>query len=413
MGLLAQCGFGRGQKIETGFDSNIIQGVIMSPRDETKTRLEKDICTWGESEQFSRMTILFDPQFYVSNVPIPNLRDGHLPEYEYYNLNPGFGRANFSRRNITEFTQRCIHYQHETFANGLSYIIAPSIAIDDFRDCWSQIALNFYVEAIDVHEQLENPRPLLLSVIISENVFQSLELTEEYLNELTRLNVEGFYIIVRYNNSVLQNDVNPTIFSNFMYFCYVLSVINEYRVIVGYSDWQSFLLESIGVSFTACGWFQNLKQFSFARFDSSIGGRRPRKRYSSLPLFSNLLINPDMENVYRTGRLEEILSDSHWDQFLTNQSPATNETQWTDDYSCFAHWSSLSYLSDMLQNYSDVREKILYSRRLINQADLLYRSLAQSGIEFDLSSSNRNRLASWRESIRLFCSVIGIDADRL
>jgi hypothetical protein len=412
MSLLAQCGFGRGQKIETGFNSNIIQGVIMSPRDETRIRLENDIRTWSENEQFSEKIVLFDPQFYVSNVPIPDLRDGHLPEYEYYNQNSGLGRANFSRRNIIEFTQQCIHYQHNTLANGLSYIIAPSIAIDDFRDCWSQIALDFYVEAIDIYRQLENPQPLLLLVIVSENAFQSLELTEEYLNELTRLNVEGFYIILRCNSGVLQKDVNPTIFSNFMYFCYVLSTINEYCVIVGYSDWQSFLLESVGVTFTACGWFQNLKQFSFSRFAPSTGGQRPRKRYSSLPLFSNLLIHPDMENVFLAGRLGEILSGSHWDQFLTNnQSPAANETQWSDDCSCFAHWFSLSRLSEMLQNYSDVRGKILYSRRLINQADLLYRSLAQSGIEFDLSASDR--LASWRESIRLFCSVIGIDADRL
>ena len=40
MSVLAQCGFGRATKIEQGLADGVIQGVIMSPRDERRERLE-------------------------------------------------------------------------------------------------------------------------------------------------------------------------------------------------------------------------------------------------------------------------------------------------------------------------------------------------------------------------------------
>lgn len=41
MSILAQCGYGRGEKIEKGLNEGLIQGVIMSPRDERRGRLEQ------------------------------------------------------------------------------------------------------------------------------------------------------------------------------------------------------------------------------------------------------------------------------------------------------------------------------------------------------------------------------------
>ena len=39
MPLLAQCGYGRGEKINLGLNVGSISGVILSPRDETGTSL--------------------------------------------------------------------------------------------------------------------------------------------------------------------------------------------------------------------------------------------------------------------------------------------------------------------------------------------------------------------------------------
>lgn len=151
--------------------------------------------------------------------------------------------------------QECLGYQHNTFKDSVTYLVSPTILFDGFRDNWSQISLNMAVESLDYHStMLENPRPLLVSIVVSETAFQTIDAMEEFLDALTELDVEGFYIIVRRNANYPQRAMESTLFSRFLYFCYVLAEINRYRVIVGYSDWHSFLIEAVGVSYTACGW---------------------------------------------------------------------------------------------------------------------------------------------------------------
>ena len=83
MSILAQCGYGRGGKIEQGLNDGVIHGVIMSPRDERKNRLEQAIHDWGGSHP--NALVMFDPQFYATSLNNP--RDGHLSEFDYYNNN--------------------------------------------------------------------------------------------------------------------------------------------------------------------------------------------------------------------------------------------------------------------------------------------------------------------------------------
>lgn len=101
MSLLAQCGYGRGGKIEQGLNDGVIHGVIMSPRDERRGRLEQDIGNWGNSNL--NALVMFDPQFYAANLNNP--RDGHLSEFDYYNNNSGLGRTHFSGTRIQGYAR--------------------------------------------------------------------------------------------------------------------------------------------------------------------------------------------------------------------------------------------------------------------------------------------------------------------
>ena len=122
-------------------------------------------------------------------------------------------------------------------------------------------------------------------------------------------------------------------FANFLYFCHVLS-LNDYKIIVGYSDWPGFMLEAVGADFTACGWYQNLRQFSMDRFQPRDGGRRPRKRYSSYKLLYSPLLSPELQDMYKVGILNQVLSGSEYDDLIIN-GPAAGNRQWTDPVSCF------------------------------------------------------------------------------
>jgi hypothetical protein len=400
MSLLAQCGYGRAQKIEHGLDDGVIHGVIMSPRDESRERLERDIPKWTES--YPEAIILFDPQFYAATLNEP--RDGHLGEYDYYNNNSGLGRTHFSPSRIRRYVKECLNYQFNTFGETLGYLISPSILFDGFRDSWSQIALNMAVESVDYHSSLVDAPPLLVSIVVSENAFQSLDEVEEFLDALTEIDVAGFYLIVRRNAVSQENAMEAPRFGKFMYFCHVLAHINEYRIMVGYSDWHDFLLESVGVDYTACGWHQTLRQFNMKRFQPSSGGRRANRRYSSVPLLSNPLINPELQDINLEGILSHVLSGSNYDSRLIENSMVV-DTNWSDEIACLAHWHSLNSLSEQIASQGSLENRIQEALRVIQSAQGLYSRLDQVGISFGPATGPRH-LPEWQDGVQEFRNIL-------
>jgi hypothetical protein len=404
MSVIAQCGYGRGNKIEQGLENGFIQGVILSPRDEKRDRLEQAINQWGQD--YADAVVLFDPQFYATTLNAP--RDGHLNEYDYYSNNNGLGRTQFSSTRIRRYVQECLDYQHITFGPNVTYLISPTILFDSFSDYWSQVALNMAVESSDYHSTLINPRPLLISIVVSESAFQTIEAVEEFLDALTELNAEGFYLIVRRNANSPQNAMEAATFGRFLYFCYVLSEINEYRVIVGYSDWHSLLIEAVGATHTACGWYQNLRQFSLARFLPSSGGRRPRKRYSSAPLLSYPLITPELQDIHLAGLLPRVLSGSQYDSILAN-NPSAGEANWSDDVSCLSHWFSLNAVSQRISTQPDTPNKIREAEQTMRNALTIYRQLEIVGVSFD-PQTGPDHISEWQSAVQEFLGISGIGA---
>lgn len=402
MSILAQSGHGRGGKIEQGLKDGVIHGVVMSPRDERRERLEQDIQGWDSSHPSA--LVLFDPQFYAANLNNP--RDGHLSEFDYYNNNSTLGRTHFSGTRIQGYVRECLDYQHQTFGNTLGYLISPTILFDAFRDSWSQIALNMAVESADYHSNIDSPQPLLISLVISETAFQTMDAVEEFLDALTEIDAQGFYIIIRRNSASVQNAMESAPFGRFMYFCHVLTTINEYEVVVGYSDWHSFLLEASGVTHTATGWYQNLRQFSLARFQPSSGGRRPRKRYSSAPLLSSPIINPELQDIYLTSLLPRVLSGSNYDAFLQN-GPTSGEANWSDEISCLAHWYSLNALSQRLSALPTQLRRIQEAERLMQNALTLYAQLGSQNVSFD-PSTGPDHIREWQDSLQEFRGLAGL-----
>ena len=348
--------------------------------------------------------VIFDPQFYAASLNNP--RDGHLSEFDYYSNNRGLGRTHFSGTRIRRYVRECLDYQHRTFGRNVSYLVSPTILFDSFRDSWSQISLNMAVESADYHSSLNSPRPLLLSLVISESAFQTIDAVEEFLDAITEIDVQGFYIIIRRNSASLQSAMESAPFGRFMYFCHVLTTINEYDVIVGYSDWQSFLLEAAGVTHTATGWFQNLRQFSLTRFQPSSGGRRPLKRYSSAPLLSCPLINPELQDIHLANLLPRVLSGSNYDAILRN-GPGDGEANWTDEISCLSHWYSLSILSQRLSSLPTQIARIQEVERLIHNALTLYVLLGNQNVSFD-PRTGPHHIREWQDSLQEFRLLAGL-----
>lgn len=404
MSILAQCGYGRGEKVERGLNDGVIQGVVMSPRDERRSRLEGTIQTWGRT--LPNALVIFDPQFYAANLNAP--RDGRLSEYDYYDNNSGLGRTHFSGTRIQKYVKECLDYQHETFGSDVSYLVSPTILFDDFRDSWSQIALNMAVESADYRTHLTSPKPLLVSLVISETAFQSLDGLEEFLDALTEIDTQGFYIIIRRNTASVQSAMESSSFGRLMYFCHVLATVNEYDVVVGYSDWHSFLLEAAGVTYTAAGWYQNLRQFSLDRFRPSTGGRRPRKRYSSAPLLSSPLITPELQSMHLERLLPDVLSGSRHDEILQD-GPTAGEANWSDEVSCRAHWFSLDSLSRAICAEMTPADRLRRAEELMQTALNSYVRLESHNISLD-PTTGPDHIREWQRSLQEFRSLTGMPA---
>lgn len=398
--LLAQAGYGRGDKIHTALDKDLAGGVILSPKDERRERLEE--CVSDLRDKHADAWIMVDPQFYATTVSVP--RDGRLPEYDYYADHAPLSRTQFSPRQIAGYVQACLNYQNSL--PGLSYILSPSVLFDDFRDSWSQIALNMAEASIDHHDSLADAPPLLVTVVTSELSLRNATGLGEFLDALSGLEVDGFYLLVNRSSSGYQAAMDTRAMENLMYFVHVLAQLNDYRVVVGYSDWLGFLLHAAGASATATGWHQSLRQFSMARFEPAGSGRRPRKRYSSTPLLSNPLIVPELEDINRVGLLNNVLSGSSYDAILRT-GPAAGEARWTDDISCLAHWAAVGRAIAQIEAQRRPAAKLNAALDLIDGAVTLYDRLLNRGVNFD-PKTGPDHLTSWRESVLAFRHAAGV-----
>ncbi len=400
--LLAQVGYGRGQKVHEGLDEGTITGAILSPKDEGRDRLEQCIAELRESD--GNAVLMIDPQFYVTTLNTP--RDGHLPEYDYYAAHAGLSRTQFSPRQIERYVGDCLNYQHTTLS-GVSYLVSPNIMFDDFRDSWSQIALNMAEAAVDHHGTLTNPEPLLVSIVTSEVALRSATGLAEFLDALSSLEANGFYVLVHRNSSSYQAAMDPNAMANLMYMVHVLASVNDYQVFVGYSDWLGMLLHAAGASGTASGWHQSLRQFNMARFMPAEGGGRARKRYSSAPLMSSPLLEPELEDIFRAGRINDVLTGSAHDGILRG-GPAAGANRWTDPIACLAHWTSLHNILAPVST-GRIPNRLASATQMIDRAESLYARLAArpSFINFE-AQTGPGHLAGWREAIIAFRAMAGV-----
>ena len=392
--LLAQVGYGRGQKVHEGLLDGTLSGAILSPKDEGRERLEQ--CVADLNGSHSDAILMIDPQFYVTT--LNTRRDGHLPEYDYYADHIGLSRTQFSPRQIGQYVGDCLGYQNESL-EGISYIVSPNVMFDDFRDSWSQIALNMAEAAVDHHaNELSSPVPLLVSVVTTEVALRSATGLAEFLDALSSLEADGFYILVHRNSSSYQASMDPNAMANLMYMVYVLATLNGYRVFVGYSDWLGMLLQAVGATGVASGWHQSLRQFNMARFMPADGGGRARKRYSSAPLLSSPLLEPELEDIYSAGRINDVLTGSHHDGILRN-GPAAGANRWTDPIACRAHWASLNSIISHVSTGS-ISRRLTAALQLINRAESLYSRLsAQPNFVNFEAQTGPGQLGQWRDAI--------------
>lgn len=395
MYILAQHGWGKGNKIQTGISNDSIGGVILSPKDEKIESLESFIT--GLSAEFPNTEILLDPQFY--HTTIQNSKEGRLAEYPFFQGYHGIS-AFSNYRNIRRFAYDTLNYQE---SKEFTYIISPSIYMSSFSSREAQIMLSMAMESLQVKLDEGFEKPLMVALTIHEQAFMDKKQMEDFLDELSTIEFDGVYLtVVRNPNGYHQSFDDSRKLANILSFVYSLSEINGFNVKLGFSDFLGLLYLAAGANHIATGWSQGLRRFTLDQrvLPSTGGGRRPRPRYSSAPLLNSILLSEIFsvrDSSILRGSLGNYLSGTNFDSEITK----TNYT-WDDNTSLYHHWASISNVANSIfQNTYDATDRFDALERAISNAEGLYTLLDSAHIQLD-SKSNGAHLGVWKEAISEF-----------
>lgn len=392
MTLYAQHGYQKGAKIDTGLDQGWLDGVILSPRDESPQSMSAYINQLREREGRTPKLML-DPQFYASSIPNPRL--GHLAEYRYFRL--GLTRTRLaSATEVKRVARDTLSYQSEL---PLDYMISPSVFVNDFSDQDSQVALSLAAESIEFHSSMDSPPPLLVSIIIDEDSLLDRGRLNDFLDAVSLYEAEGFYVVVRRRDSGYQAAFDSQSLAGLLHLVYSLGQVNEFRVVCGFTDLAGLVVNATGADSTATGWFNSLRQFSLSRFQRTTGGRPARSRYTSSKLLNSILITPELDTIYDRGRIDDVLSDMTYDGDFRQTNPAN--VNWPAETSCLHHWEVLSRLGNSILLKGSILERIAELDRLINAALGTYAILDSSGIPFGTATGPRE-LRTWQDAMAVF-----------
>jgi hypothetical protein len=380
--LLAQHGWGKGEKIQRALSSQDISGVILSPHDERLAEMTRYV---GELAQHPRHPhIMVDPQVYVSLLQGAN--EGKLPEYPYYRRN--LFLRDFSARNIQQFVREAIDFQRNL---EVTHILSPTIIQESFSDRTSQVALSLAQESVDYWGGVRGEkRPLLISVVFSENALSSHDQVAEFLDTISLYETHGFYLVVDRNDTVYSQDFYPARLSEFLKILYSLSR-SRFELICGYSDFLGHLYTAFGASGVATGWSQRLRRFNSSKFIPSAGGRQPRDRYSSAPLLNSIFVT-ELDACRDARLLPDVLSSTPYDKvFNANSYPSG--ISWSQGTAALHHWATLAALQKPFSG-KQVPDRLQVVDRTITRAQTLYAQLARSGVTFE-PQNGPNHLVSW------------------
>ncbi|WP_060679464.1 hypothetical protein [Virgibacillus halodenitrificans] len=396
MKLYAQQGYGKGDKIHTGFDREFLDGVLLSPRDEKPAKMRsfiKEIQT-----EYPNAELLFDPQFYYSLYIDGTSKN--LNNCSYY---PGNIKLSSLRsfRKLHDFVFQSLEYQQKL---GLGTLVSPNILVPNFSDRQAQIALSLAEESAIIAE--DKGKALYVSLVFSESALNETRNVNDFLNELSTLDVTGYYITIDRKSSDYNQDFeSETTLVNLLTFIYSLSEINEYKVIMGYSDIIGLLYVAVGASGFGTGWFNSSRKFTVQqRVLPSRGGRLPRERYTSIPLLNTVLAS-ELDSIQtqfkRKGlNFDDILSNSGYEHIIKAGSSPSDT--WSRGISHLQHWSSLKIASEAIfSNPDDISDRLDDLENHLNTAIVKYQLLSNLPIQLEKSSQG-NHLFTWSNSLKRF-----------
>ena len=177
-----QCGHNTIWNIESFCDDNIGNGLIFSPSDYEKAKIEK-------LEKEIKEKSLFDPQYY--------LPQSDKKKFETYDFFPNtFIESEYSTENYEEKAfenaYKCVEFQNE---NSFNSIIIPCIYKENYTEKYLEIQKELYIiPFLNAIEKLQINKLVYLTLILKDNYLVDEEIKENILNFATSFQeIDGIY----------------------------------------------------------------------------------------------------------------------------------------------------------------------------------------------------------------------------
>ena len=356
-----QHGHGKADKIQRIAQTGLLSGVILSPANEDLRALSNTV---DMLRDFS-IEPLIDPQLSIHVVDdLLTLKPAILRRRDSHGLNFGLIRLPLSEDDIRMQVEAVIEANERL---GLTRVVAPSPYMSSFGDAWAEYSLKYLEATIEMTE-----RPVLASLVTADASFADWELTQDYLDAITSLDIRGVYLIVGTSDVSYPVIWNAGRLTNVLRVIYSLSEFNNLDVVWGYSDVAGVLGVICGAEGAATGWHNSLRMWHVDRWKQR-PGRQAKVRMFSAPLMSSIERVGEAASIARTASGRRIFPAPRIRQELLDEVP------WTRPASQYQHLRSLAKLHASIDLEASMSDRVMNFRQQLVDARALFASAREAG----------------------------------
>lgn len=302
MSYWVQQGYGKGTYIDDLVASGPVGGVVLSPGDETKSQLATTVAGLGAA-----VKPLLDPQTYIWGVP-----DAQASKHS----DNGIAFPGLTWTMGAKQQQRIVDSVLKLNSDlGIDTVIAPSVMMPGIDSYWTGQAMQLAETTIATSKS-----PVLVSLVLDQSAFSDWNMVSEWLDVLTEFDVEGFYLLVGRHSRDYPLPWDTALYANVLRLIYRLSVLNKYRVLVGYTDIDGLAATAAGATGVASGWFFTLRQFNPQKWIPQGGGTPMTPRVLAAPLVAPLKGEPEASLIAASDRGPEVFPDKELRTLLADGS---------------------------------------------------------------------------------------------
>jgi hypothetical protein len=385
MSFWVQHGYGKGQKLDDLLMRGSLGGVVLSPADEEASTLSATAQSLAERDTLFTL----DPQTYVWSIP-----DGTARNHESNGLQ--FHRLHWSMP-ASEIEAVVTAVVATNARLGSRIIVSPSCLQRGFSDVWTPLAVQFARATL---EAAPGER-VYVSVVVDETALSDWGAVDDWLDIATLLEARGFYLVIARSGQTYPQPWEPSRFANLLRLIYRLSALNEYEVLLGYSDLDGLAAIAAGAAGVASGWYFSLRAFAEAKWQPSAGGRPPRPRVLSPSLLSPLIAESEGSLVARSS-----LGTTAFPDEGTRGSLVGQQVQWSLSESWLQHMDTLRSLVSSLESTTGVAARVTHLDAQLADAQVVLRDIEGLGVV--LAPTYAATLGSMRTALSEFSRLEGI-----